>query len=267
MLKSGAKIGIAALVALLTIGTLSGQALAAVETPSEAVETVPDIDVASVANGTVPENSSATTTDQAAEPSAEARRGVLFWDKVLSVVGLHEEKPFKPDHIAGAPVTPAQDYIIGPGDQLGISVWRDDALTRVVVVLPDGKIQFPLIGELVAGGKTVAQLKKEIEDKLSGFVVDSGLSVEVRQSSSMFVYLIGKVNAPGRQMLVANTNVLQALATAGGLNPFADKDDIKIIRQEGERTLIYPFRYSLVAAGSNLEENIWLKRGDVIVVP
>ena len=197
----------------------------------------------------------------------EIRRGTLFWDKVLSVVGLHEEKPYQPEQIGGSPVAPGQDYVIGAGDQLAISVWRDDALTRSVVVLPDGKIHFPLVGEVVAGGKTVAQLKREIEDKLAGFVVDAGLTVEVRQSNSMFVYLIGKVNAPGRQLLVGQTNILQALATAGGLNPFAEKDKIKIIRQDGERTIIYPFRYSLVSAGSNLEENIWLKRGDVIVVP
>lgn len=213
------------------------------------------------------EEAGAVKEKEESGPAPVVRRGSLLWDKVLSVVGLHEEKPFKPDQVAGAPGGPAQDYVIGPGDQLGISVWRDDALTRSVVVLPDGKFHFPLVGEVVAGGKTVNQLKKELEEKLAGYVVDAGLSVEVRQSGSLFIYLIGKVNSPGRQMLLSHTNVLQALATAGGLNPFADKDDIRIFRQEGDRTLIYPFRYSLVSAGSNLEENIWLKRGDVIVVP
>lgn len=219
------------------------------------------------ADNASPAEATASATSEGIETAPAARRGALFWDKVLSVVGLHEEKPFKPDQVGGAPSGPDQDYIIGPGDQLGITVWRDDTLTKTVLVLPDGKIQFPLIGELVAAGKTVAKLKKELEEKLTGYVVDAGLTVEVRQSNSLFVYLIGKINVPGRQMLLAHTNVLQALAMAGGLNPFADKDDIRIFRQEEGKTLIFPFRYTLVSAGSNLEENIWLKRGDVIVVP
>ncbi len=90
------------------------------------------------------------------------------------------------------------DYIIGPGDQIGISVWRDENLTRTVVVLPDGKIYFPLIGEIVAGGKTVSQLKQELEKKLSRYVSDTGVTVEVKQSNSMIIYVIGRVNAPGQ---------------------------------------------------------------------
>lgn len=190
------------------------------------------------------------------------------WEKVLAGIGLVDDRSLiPPKELSGTPQVTGQDYVIGPGDQLFVSVWRDEALTRTALVLPDGKIQFPLIGEVVAGGKTVAQLKKEIEEKLSGYVVDAGLSVEVRQPNSFFVYIIGKVNAPGRQMLLANTNVLQALAMAGGVNVFADKDDIRVFRQEGDRTRIFTFRYSLVSAGKQLDDNIWLQRGDVIVVP
>jgi len=190
------------------------------------------------------------------------------WEKILAGIGLADDRTLiPPKELSGTPQITAQDYVIGPGDQLFVSVWRDEALTRTALVLPDGKIQFPLIGEVVAAGKTVAQLKKEIEEKLSGYVVDAGLSVEVRQPNSFFVYIIGKVNAPGRQMLLANTNVLQALAMAGGVNVFADKDDIRVFRQEGDSTKIFTFRYSLVSAGKQLDDNIWLQRGDVIVVP
>jgi polysaccharide export outer membrane protein len=159
------------------------------------------------------------------------------------------------------------DYIIGPGDQIGISVWRDENLTRTVVVLTDGKIYFPLIGEIEAGGKTVAQLKQELEKKLARFVSDTGVTVEVKQSNSMIIYVIGRVNVPGRQLLLANTNVLQALAMAGGLNPFAEKREIKVFRQEGEKTVMYPFNYDDVSEGRHLETNVYLKRGDVIIVP
>jgi polysaccharide export outer membrane protein len=190
------------------------------------------------------------------------------WYSFLSLFGLHDDRPsIPPVEIRNTAVPLGQDYIVGPGDLLGISVWRDDSLTRSVVVLPDGKIQFPLIGEIVAGGRTVAQLKREFGEKLSRFVVDADISVEVKQSNSLFIYIIGKVNSPGRQMLVADTTVLQALAMAGGLNTFAEKDDVKIFRQEKERTLVYTFRYSQVVAGNRLGDNLLLQRGDVIVVP
>jgi polysaccharide biosynthesis/export protein len=159
------------------------------------------------------------------------------------------------------------DYVIGPGDQIGISVWRDENLTRTVVVLPDGKINFPLIGEIVAGGKTVRQLKQELEKRLARYVSDTGMTVEVKQSNSLIIFVIGRVNVPGRQLLLANTNVLQALAMVGGLNPFADKGKIKIFRQEAGKTVVFNFDYDDVSEGRHLETNIDLKRGDVIIVP
>jgi polysaccharide biosynthesis/export protein len=191
-----------------------------------------------------------------------------FWGGFLAAIGLNNDLPAPPPReLKGASEHFGQDYIIGPGDQLGITVWRDDMLTKSVLVLPDGKIQFPLIGELVVGGKTVGEVKKELVEKLASYVVDADISVEVKQSSSLFVYIIGKVNTPGRQMLVADTSVLQALAMAGGLNTFASEDKIKVFRQQKDSTLVYTFRYSYVSTGKHLEDNILLKRGDVIVVP
>ncbi|MBU4035197.1 MAG: polysaccharide export protein, partial [Proteobacteria bacterium] len=105
-------------------------------------------------------------------------------------------------------------YIIGPGDILDISVWKDEALTRMPIVLPDGFISFPLIGNIRASGKTVTQLKTEMEGKLARYVPDVILSLDVKQANSMIIYVIGRVNIPGRINLNANVNVLQALATA-----------------------------------------------------
>ena len=158
-------------------------------------------------------------------------------------------------------------YPIGPGDLLGISIWKDEALTKDVVVLPDGVISFPLVGLIKAAGKTVAQLKSELEERLSQYVTDPVLNVEVKQVNSMIVYVIGRVNTPGRISLNTNITALQALATVGGLNPFAKRDKVKIMRQEGGITRIFPFHYDDIADGKHLEENIELKRGDVIVVP
>lgn len=159
------------------------------------------------------------------------------------------------------------DYLIGPGDLLDISVWKDEALTRTTVVLPDGKITFPLIGEVIAGGKTIAVLKQELTQRLTRYVPDLVLSVEVKQSNSMLVYIIGRVNSPGRHVLNTRITVLQALAMAGGFNPYASRDRVKIFRQVDGKTTILPFHYTDVIDGEQLSENIELQRGDVIVVP
>ncbi len=169
--------------------------------------------------------------------------------------------------VAAAEPTPEADYVIGPGDILNISVWKDEALTRQVVVLPDGKIAFPLIGQVKAAGRTVAELTAEIEQKLARFVPDATLSVVVQQVNSMMVYVIGRVNNPGRFPVNADVNVLQALSMAGGLNPFAKRGDIKIFREVGGGTKILLFDYDTVAGGDNVKQNIRLQRGDVIVVP
>ena len=162
----------------------------------------------------------------------------------------------------------AQEYRIGPGDVLNIEVWKDAALSRLVTVMPDGKISFPLIGELTAGDRTVAELKKEIESKITRYVPDSPLTVEVRQINSLHVYVLGRVNAPGRFVLTSNVTVLQALAIAGGPNAFANRSEIRILRQEGGKTVRSPaFDYDDVTAGKHLETNVLLRRGDVVFVP
>ncbi len=161
---------------------------------------------------------------------------------------------------------PGNDYIIGAGDVLDISVWKNEDLTKLLTVLPDGKISFPLIGELMAEGKTLSQLQKELERKISRYVPEPVLSVVIHQSNSNMIYVIGKVHNPGRFALNSNIRVLQGLALAGGLNPFAEQNKIRIFREEGDKTLIFYFRYDDVSTGKKMEQNIWLKRGDVIVV-
>jgi polysaccharide export outer membrane protein len=158
-----------------------------------------------------------------------------------------------------------RDYLIGPGDILEISVWKEEALTKNLSVLPDGKINFPLIGEVAAAGRTVAQLKKEIATRLVRFVPDPVLSVNVQQVNSLIIYVIGRVNKPGRFTLNTNINVLQALAMAGGLDSFAKRDQVKIFRSVRGKVMIYTFDYDDVSAGRNLQQNITLIRGDVVV--
>ena len=204
-----------------------------------------------------------TKPDAAAKPAVEKQVSTM----PASEPSGEKAKPALPAKPAGEPAETPGGYIIGPGDLLDILVWKDETLTRVVYVLPDGRISFPLIGEVTAAGKTIYQVKKELEGKLGRYVPDAIISVDVKQVNSFLIYVLGRVNTPGRFVLNTNVNVLQALAIAGGLHPFAKKGKIKIFRHEGEKTSIFKFDYDDVSDGDHLEQNIQLKRGDVIVVP
>jgi len=128
-------------------------------------------------------------------------------------------------------------------------------------------ISFPLIGEVKASGRPLAELKKELAAKLARYAPKEEVNLEVKQVNSMLVYVIGRVNQPGRFVLNTNIDVLQALSIAGGLNPFAKRTQIKVFRKEGDKTTILRFNYDEVTDGEKLGQNVILKRGDVIVVP
>ncbi|MBW1722347.1 MAG: polysaccharide export protein [Deltaproteobacteria bacterium] len=162
---------------------------------------------------------------------------------------------------------PACTYRIGPGDLIEVSIWRDENLTREILVPPDGVISFPLIEEIEVTSLTVPQLREKITRKICEYIPDATVTVILLKANSLMAYVIGKVNQPGRYPITLNTNVMQILAMAGGLNPFAAPKKILILRVEGGKTLALSFNYDQVKKGENLEQNILLKRGDVVVVP
>lgn len=162
---------------------------------------------------------------------------------------------------------PGDDYIIGSGDILDISLWKDEAMTRQVTVRTDGKIVFPLIGEIAAAGRSVAEVKKEMVEKLEEYVPEPVLTVDVKQMNSMIIYVTGRITKPGQYLVNSRVTVLQAISIAGGLNAFAKRSKIKVFRQEDGKTVTFPFDYDEVVDGENLQQNIVLKRGDVVVVP
>jgi polysaccharide export outer membrane protein len=158
-------------------------------------------------------------------------------------------------------------YHIGPGDVIEISVWKDTDLSRTLVVPPDGIIAFPLIDTVKVTNLTVADLKKVVAEKLSEFVPDATVTVMLIEINSLKAYVIGKVNTPGMYAITLDTNVMQILAQAGGLTPFASDGNIKILRQKGGKIIKIPFDYGEVEKGKNLMQNILLQPGDVVVVP
>jgi polysaccharide export outer membrane protein len=125
-------------------------------------------------------------------------------------------------------------YQIGAADVLNIYVWKEPELTRDVSVLPDGKITFPLIGEVHAQGLTVTELKKIITDKLQHYVTAPEVTVVVVQTLSRRIYVIGMVNRPGPYPLEPGMSVIQALSAAGGFTQWADEKKIRVIRREGD---------------------------------
>jgi polysaccharide export outer membrane protein len=161
----------------------------------------------------------------------------------------------------------AKPYTIGPGDVLEISVWRDENLSRQLIVPPDGVISFPLINDIEVNNLTVPALRQEISRRLNDFIPDATVTVMLIQINSLQGYVIGKVNRPGQFPISQETTVMQILSMAGGLNPFAAAGKIFIIRRQNGKSIKIPFDYTAVEKGKNLEQNITLKRGDVVVVP
>lgn len=158
-------------------------------------------------------------------------------------------------------------YLIQPGDILEISVWREDYLEREVSVQPDGMISFPLVGVLRAAGGGVLELQKKVAKRLAQYMPDPVVTVAIKEIRGNRIYVIGQVQRPGQFIMNPTIDVVQALALAGGTTPFASLNDIKILRRTGEHLTAIKFRYGDVEKGRNLQQNIILQSGDVIIVP
>ncbi len=161
----------------------------------------------------------------------------------------------------------AGDYTIAPADVLEISIWGEEELARQLVVRPDGKVSFPLIGDIEVAGKTTSEVKKLVEKKIRPYIPEASATVIVSQLGSLQYFVIGKVAKPGMFNVAKPLTVLQALAMAGGLTTFANEGNISIIRYYGKKTTRLPFNYKEVKQGKNLQQNILLERGDVVLVP
>jgi polysaccharide biosynthesis/export protein len=159
------------------------------------------------------------------------------------------------------------EYEIGPEDLLDISVWKEKDLQKEVLVRPDGWITFPLVGNIQAKGKTALQLQEEITQWLKQYIPNPVVSVSIKKIAGYKLFIIGRVNKPGDYVVGRYIDVLQALSLAGGLTPFAEEGNIKIVRKENGKETILHFNYADVKKGRRLEQNITLQSGDVIIVP
>ena len=171
---------------------------------------------------------------------------------------------------AAKPVS--KEFLLGPEDVVEVTVWRNQDLSRTVVVRPDGKISLPLIGDVQASGLNSSQVAAKIAVRLAEFKENPNVSVSLKEVNSYFIFVLGEVLKPGKYPLKSYATVLQGVSMAGGFTPFASKNRMQVIRthENGdgrENQIRIPVPYNELVSGKGEIENFILKSGDTIVVP
>jgi polysaccharide export outer membrane protein len=163
-------------------------------------------------------------------------------------------------------------FLLGPEDLLVVTVWRNQDLSREVVIRPDGMISMPLIGDVKAAGLSSDVLAKRIAERLTEFMSSPTVSVQVKEVNSYFIYVMGEVVKPGKYSLKSYATVLQGVSLAGGFTPFASRNKMQVVRNvedgngRGQEVRI-PAGFSNLTSGTGPVGNFVLKSGDTIVVP
>jgi polysaccharide biosynthesis/export protein len=192
---------------------------------------------------------------------SKALIGVVFASLAVAA------EPAQVQNAAGVPCPDvtgqSPSYEIGPLDVLDVRVWGDEKFSGLFPVRPDGMITMPLVGEIRAAGSSVLQLQQSITAKLTTFIIDPVVNVQVPKVNSKNFYIEGGVGRPAEYQLLRPITVLDALSAAGGFRDFAKKDKIYILRG----TQQIKFNYKQVVKGQHMEQNIPVLNGDHIVVP
>jgi polysaccharide export outer membrane protein len=198
---------------------------------------------------------------------------------LLSASGsvLAQQPPSQPVGTGGtaaAPATPtdasakaAPDYRLVNGDKLRVEVYKDAQLSQSVQVRPDGKITLPLVGDVVAAGRTSMELRDSISTSLKEYISNPVVTVIVVETTPQVVYVTGEVNHPGALPLATGRmSILQALAMAGGFTDFANRKDITVLRKNGTGIQKLKFNYKDALDDDNRREPMQLQPGDTVVV-
>jgi polysaccharide export outer membrane protein len=160
-----------------------------------------------------------------------------------------------------------KEYLIGPEDVLDITVWKNcPDLCRTVPVRPDGKLSLPLVNDVQASGLTPMDLRLHLTAQLAEYIPSPEVSVIVREVHNFKVAVVGAVKMPGDYEIKSQATVLELIARAQGLTEFANRDKIVVLRQKGTKTERIKFNYRKVAEGDD-EDNLYVRAGDIIVVP
>jgi polysaccharide export outer membrane protein len=159
-----------------------------------------------------------------------------------------------------------ESYVIDSSDVLTVTVFKEPTLSGGLLVRPDGMISMPLLGDIRASGKTPVQLADEISTKLQKYIQDPNVTVVLGQMNSKKIYLMGEIGRTGPIEMTPGMTLLEAIATAGGLGPYANAKKIYILRNEGGKQQKIPVQYKKALKGDSTL-NLILHPGDTIVVP
>jgi polysaccharide export outer membrane protein len=173
-----------------------------------------------------------------------------------------------PASVKTVPNEVTDTYVVGEADTLRINVWKQPEISQPnIVVRPDGMITVPLVGDVKVSGTTPTQIEAMLVSKLKRFVSEPRVTVTVAEIASKTVYVTGEVARPGAYPLVGPLDVLQIIAKAGGVTPYAHRKSMFVLRRmEGGKQKL-PVNYSEIFRGKNAEQNINLQPGDTVVVP
>jgi polysaccharide biosynthesis/export protein len=200
--------------------------------------------------------------------SRTVRRAFLPAMLALLSLGAPSCAASRPNYNFDAERRSTRAYAVGPGDVLQVRAWKNDALSQRVTVRPDGFVTLPLIGDVMASGRTVESISQDISTRAAHYYTEQlVVAVEVAELHSYRVYVMGEVSRPGEFTPRGQVTVLQAIALAGGFTRFAAPDKVVIVRHDsaGERRI--PFAYNQVVDSGDLRENLPLQTNDTVVVP
>lgn len=175
----------------------------------------------------------------------------------------------EPPPVVETTAAPTQ-YLIGPGDELEIFVWRNPELSVKVPVRPDGRVSTPLVEDMQAAGKTPTQLARDLEVALSSFVKTPQVNVIVHNFVGTFgeqIRVVGKATAPMALPYRRNMTVLDVMIAVGGLAEGAAGNRAKIIRRYGGQQTEIKVRLDDLLNDGAIAENVEVLPGDVLIIP
>jgi polysaccharide biosynthesis/export protein len=162
----------------------------------------------------------------------------------------------------------ADAYKIGSGDILEIVTWKEPDFTReTILVRIDGKISFPLLGDVQAAGRSPLEIQKDVETGLKDYVDNPIVTVTVKNPESQKFYVLGEVKKTGEYRLIKGLTVLQAFALAGGFTDWASKKEIILLRNENGKDKVHEINYKKIVKDKDFSQNIRIKTDDTIIVP
>jgi polysaccharide export outer membrane protein len=160
----------------------------------------------------------------------------------------------------------AGHYAIGVADSIRVNVWKNSDLSTTLIVDPNGSVSLPLLGDIHVAGMSTSELGALLSSRYASYVVTPQVTVSVLEIRSRQVYVMGQVGKAGSYALLSPLTVLQLIAQAGGLSPYAKRNKIYVLRTTAGQAQKMPFHYGNVTHGDS-RQDIVLQPGDTVIVP